>query len=152
MKKLHLALTAATLMFSSVATAMHTYELTYFATSQHIDSVIHHGEYYGQEHNKNHKFIGLEYRTGNTGYAISTFMNSYYKRSYLVDYVQYWQPWDNIELSARGGVATGYDKSYNIGPLIPFGSMGVAYTANKNFIPKLSFAPGVFVLSFSMRF
>jgi len=125
------------------------YEITYYAVSKHIEPKMHSGMKYNGDHN----FIGLEYRDDNYGVAISSFRNSYYKQSYLIDFAKYWQPYTNIELSARAGAVTGYGDYYkHCNKVCPFVSVGIAYTANKYIIPKLSFSPGVFVLSFSVRF
>ena len=134
---------------SSVQAEEHDFEITYYAVSKHIESKLNSTTKY----NSNHCFIGLEFRAGKHGYSLAAFCNSYYKQSYLVDYARYWKYSANIEFSARIGAVTGYGDYYDYcGKLCPFGSVGVAYTANKYIIPKLSFAPGVFVLSFSMRF
>jgi len=125
------------------------YEITYYVVSKHIESKMNSTT----EYNSDHCFIGIEYRTGNHGYAFSSFCNSYYKQSYLIDYARYWQPYTDIEFSARIGGVTGYGDEYKYcGKVCPMASVGIAYTANKYIIPKLSFAPGVFVLTFSMRF
>lgn len=126
------------------------YEITYYAVSKHMSKQKMNST---TDFNNDHNFIGLEYRTGKHGFAISSFRNSYYKQSYLIDYARYWQWHTNIELSARAGAVTGYGDDYgHCNKVCPFLSFGIAYTANKYIIPKLSFAPGVFVLSFSMRF
>ena len=127
----------------------HDFEFSYYATAKHIESKMNSTT----EYNSDHNFFGLEYRTGNEGYSISSFTNSYYKQSYLIDYARYWHPYTNIELSARVGGVTGYGDAYDYcGAVCPMVSVGVAYTGNNYVIPKLSFAPGVFILSFSMRF
>ena len=125
----------------------HDFEITYFVMSQHIESQMDSTT----EYNRNHNFIGLEYRAGKHGYALSSFKNSYYKQSYLVDYARYWKYSANIELSARIGAATGYSYGF-CGKVCPFASVGISYTGSRYIIPKLSFAPAVFILSFSMRF
>jgi len=135
---------------ASMAVASDTkFEITYLALSQHIESGIDSTT----DYNANHNFIGLEYRAGKHGYAVASFRNSFYEQSYLIDYARYWKWSANVELSARIGAVTGYEHHQDYcGKVCLFSSVGVAYTANKNFIPKLSFAPGVFVLSFSIRF
>lgn len=131
-----------------------TIEITYFLKSQHFASK----NYSGEDFNAQHKFIGAEYRIGKNGIAASTFMNSFYKRSYMVDYARYWQPYNNIEASVRVGVVTGYDAPNECLPgdktmkVCPVVSVGVAYTANDYFIPKISLIPKAVTLSFSARF
>ncbi len=131
-----------------------TIEITYFLKSQHFASK----NYSGEDFNAQHKFIGAEYRIGNNGISASTFMNSFNKRSYMVDYARYWKPYSNIEASVRVGGVTGYDDEYEClhtsktFKLCPIVSAGVAYTANNYVIPKLSLIPGAVTLSFSARF
>ncbi len=144
-KKLILACAASAVFAAPVLAADHDFEITYKVWSQHIDTTT--------QYNAKHNFIGLEYRAGKHGFAISSFKNSYYKQSYLIDYARYWQPYDYVELSARIGAVTGYGREYDcVTQVCPFASVGIAYTAYNQLIPKLSFAPGVFVLSFSFRF
>ena len=140
-----------TLALASMSTTAvaHTFELTYYAASKHIEPKMNSTTKY----NSDHCFIGLEYRTGDQGFAFSSFCNSYYKQSYLIDYARYWQHSTNIELSARVGGVTGYGDAYDYcGAVCTMVSVGVAYTGSDYIIPKLSFAPGVFILTFSMRF
>ena len=132
----------------------HDIEITYFLKSQHFAEKMNDGN----DFNANHNFIGVEYRDGKNGYSVSSFTNSYYKQSYLIDYARYWQPMDNIEASVRIGVASGYDGDFECTSsgtnvkICPVVSVVVAYTGINNVIPKLSLIPGAFTLSFSARF
>ena len=150
MKKILIVAALALAGLSQTAYAEdYKFEITYFATSQHIESKMNSTT----EYNRNHNFIGLEYRSGKHGYALSSFKNSYYNQAYLVDYARYWKYSTNIELSARVGLTYGYGDYYEYcGKLCPMASVGIAYTGYKYIIPKLSFVPGAFVLSFSARF
>ncbi len=145
---------ALVLLMAPTLASANTIEVTYFLTSKHFASKNNNGENF----NVDHKFISAEYRIGENGVSASTFVNSFDKRSYMVDYSRYWQPYNNIEASVRVGAVTGYDapneclqgdKTMKVCPVI---SVGVAYTRNNYFIPKLSIIPKAVTLSFSARF
>jgi len=146
---------ALILLMAPVLVKANTIEITYFLKSMHLAKK----NYAGESFNTEHKFIGAEYRLGNNGIAASTFINSFYVRSYMVDYARYWRPYkNNIEASFRVGVATGYtkpdeclsnEKSVKICPVVSF---GVAYTGSDYFIPKISIIPKAATFSLSFRF
>ena len=137
----------------SLPAASHTLELTYFLKSNHFGKTLSTGEAYNGDHN----FVGLEYRTGDHGFALSSFTNSYYKQSYMASYATYWQPYAKVETGLRIGLSSGYDGFneclgdglYSACPVV---ALEVSYTAFSLVVPKLSLMPGVVALSFSARF
>lgn len=139
----------AALAIAPAAAADHNIELTYYLASHHIS-----GEY---DFNDDHNFIGIEYRTGDHGFALASFTNSFYKPAYLASYAHYWQPLSDVETGLRIGVASGYDGIdecmgdglYSACPVV---ALEVSYTKYAMVVPKLSLMPGVVTLSFSARF
>ena len=134
----------------AIAPVNHTIEVTYHLSTHHAHDYV--GE--GEEFNSKHRFIGLEYREGDVGFAAATFVNSYFKRSYQLDYAKYWQVIDNVEASVRVGVVSGYSefqpcRGQNICPTV---TAGLSYTAFDYVVPKVSVGFGFAALSFSARF
>lgn len=126
-------------------------ELTYYLTTKHFKSDMGNGVAF----NNSHSFFGVEYRKNNNGISISSFQNSYYNKSYMVDYAYYSAPYKGLEFSARFGFVSGYKDEecgrLSAGKICPSLSLGVAHVRDNRFIPKISIAPGFIALSFSTR-
>lgn len=137
----------------SLPAASHTVELTYFLKSNHLGEKLNDG----REYNGDHNFVGLEYRTGDHGFAFASFTNSYYKKAYMASYAIYWQPYADVETGVRIGAASGYDGEFEcmgegLYAACPVVALEVSYTKFDLVVPKLSVMPGVVALSFSARF
>lgn len=148
---------ALILILISTQSVASTIEVTYLLKSQHFASGFTNKTYHGGDFNNDHQFIGLEYRRSNNALSASTFVNSFYKRSYMADYARYWHPYGNTEVSARIGFVTGYDSlseciSGERMKVCPSMSFGIAYTKLDYFIPKISMTPKALTFSLSARF
>lgn len=115
------------------------YEFTFYAKTAHLENVDY-------RYNTHHKFVGLEYRDNDYGIGASTFKNSFYRRSILIDVAKYWHPTKNLETSLRLGYITGYTKT-KVAAIA-----SIAYSGFDRLKPKVSLIGTALVLTISYKF
>ena len=144
-----MCLVLAMLVSSTFADAT-DYDVTFGAVSAHVIK--------GDFNEKDHQFIGIERSVGanvDRTIGISTFVNSYYKRSVLATYNMYTNthgsPW---RAGLHVGASTGYAEEGCLAPvmkLCPFAAVSVSYTRYA-LVPRITYIGAAFVLSVSYRF
>jgi len=125
------------------------YDITLGAVSSHVT----HGDF----NETGHEFIGIERSIGDDidrTIGVSTFVNSYYRRSMLVTYNTYNQLYTYWRGGVHYGVVTGYAEE---GCLIsglklcPFVGVSLAYTRFDT-VPRITYIGAAFTFSLSYKF
>jgi hypothetical protein len=138
------------LLISGITSSKATeYDVTLGAVSSHVT----HGDF----NETGHEFIGIERSIDDNidrTVGVSTFVNSYYRRSVLVTYNTYTQLYTNWRGGLHYGVVTGYaEEGCVIGGLrlCPFAGISLSYTRFDT-IPRITFIGAAFTSSVSYKF